>query len=124
MNRKLIEYKEIAPGMVRIESPIEGLLTLDRYIYLARDLLENGLNKFNSNEELKDMNFPELVDNMLLYQELEEQSQSEVKQVSFIYGGKEYMVNLSNIDRIITKEPVVNEYSRIINDSVQELFEK
>ena len=123
MSKKIVEYTKLAPGMVKIESTVEGLLTLDRYIAIARDLLENGL-EVNSNEKLKDMNTPEVIDNMLLYQELEKKGESEIKQVVFVYNGKEYLVNLKNIDRIITKKPEETPHLKAVKEAVSEMFER
>ena len=102
MNKKLVEIKKIAPGMVKIESPIEGLLTLDRYLNIARDLLENGLDV--GNEKLKDVSSPNMIENVLLYQELEKGKTSDVKEVVFSINGQDYIVNLKNIDKIVLKK--------------------
>ena len=122
-SRKLVEYTEVAPGMVKIESQLEGLLTLDRYISLARDLLENGLEASN-NEKLKDMGTPDVFDNILLYREMEKTPSSNIREVSFKYKGKEYIVNLNNIDNIIAKRPEVDSHVLAVRDAVDESFER
>ena len=78
MSEKMIEYIEEAPGLIRIKPSIEGLLTTDRYIQIARDLLKHGFPE-DTNQNLRDENSADLTDNMLLGQEFKEESDSAVK---------------------------------------------
>lgn len=120
MKNNIIEIKLVAPGMARIESSINGLLTLDRYVEIARDLLENGLRENNSN--LNAIDSIDATDNMLLYKELEEKHERDIKSVVFSINNKEYVVNSNNLDSIEYKRPEQTEYSKMIRESVEEMF--
>ena len=120
MKSKTVDIKRVAPGMVKIESKIEDVLTLDRYLEMARDLLINGLDP--SIEKLKDVGSPEVVENMLLYQEMDAEKKSDVQEVAFRFRGKDYIVNLKNIDRIYCEKPEFDSYAETIRESLEELF--
>ena len=118
-----INYKEEAPGMVRIIPSMEGILTAERYIEIARSLLENGLSV--EREKLKDENSVNLADNLSLYMELESKRPSEVKQVVFSMYGRDYLVNLNNIDTIISRQPADTKGVKqdAISEAMQEVYE-
>ena len=120
MKKSIIEIKLVAPGMARIETSINGLLTLDRYVNIARDLLENGFEE--NNEKLNAIDSIEAGDGMLLCKELEDKSESNIKAVEFAYNNKEYVVNLRNINSVKCKKPVQTEHSTMIRESVDEMF--
>ena len=121
MNKNLITIKEIAPGMVKIEPSIEGLLTIDRYLTIARDLLENGLN--TDNEKLKSIDNPDMTDNLLLYQELNAKKESDIKGVVFSMYGKDYIVNMQNINKMYYEKPeTTNPHAVAIREAIEELY--
>ncbi len=98
-----IFYKEEAPGVVRIVPSMEGIITAERYVEIARDLLSNGLAL--RHEKLKDEGSVDLADSLALYIELNEERKSEVKQVVFSMYGQDYIVNSNNIDTIFSQKP-------------------
>ena len=120
MKNNIIEIKLVAPGMAKIETSINGLLSLDRYVSIARDLLENGIEE--SDEKLNSIDSMEASDSLLLYKELENKPESNIKAVEFSFNNKEYIVNSSNINRIGFKKPMQTEHTKMIRESVNEMF--
>lgn len=82
-----IEHIEEKPGVVRLTSRIEGLLTVDRCIEEATKLLRGK-------ENLRDGGSVDFGDNILLAQE------TRVHTVIFSISGKEIEVNANNIREI------------------------
>ena len=100
MKEGLVEYIEVAPGMIRIKPSIEGIITQDGYIKRARNILENGI-ALDVDEKLKYENSTDFNDSVLLYNELKGVNRKEIQEVVFSMYGTDYMVNLKNIDTII-----------------------
>lgn len=82
-----VEHIEEKPGVVRLTSRIEGLLTVDRCIEEATKLLRGT-------ENLRDGGSVDFGDNILLAQE------TRVHTVIFSINGKEIEVNVNNIREI------------------------
>ncbi|MBO4815629.1 MAG: hypothetical protein J5507_01505 [Clostridia bacterium] len=118
-----ISYKVEAPGMVRIVPSMEGIITAQRYVEIARDLLANGL--LSNDEKLKDESSLDLSDNLTLYMELREKGPSEVRQVIFSMYGRDYIVNSNNINTIFSKKPesAIDEHNRVASEIIQEISE-
>ena len=91
-----IKYERIGKETVRLVPSMEGLLTLERYLEIARVLLENGL---SDDGRLNDETSRDLTDNYLLRDELVEK----VTGVTFSIKGQEFYVNLGNIDNILSE---------------------
>lgn len=124
MNKNIVEYIEEAPGLIRIKSSIEGLLTIDRYIQIARALLSNGLSE-EENERLKDGSSVYFAENMLLKKEFNEQIKA--KTVVFSLNGTDYILNSNNIEKIANKQKNREtrkqaENTEAIIESIQEMF--
>ena len=112
-----IEHIEEKPGVVKLSSRIEGLLTVDRCIEEATKLLRGA-------ENLRDGGSVDFCDNILLAQE------TSVHTVIFSISGKNIEVNKNNIrqirNRFLTKKegPKIRENREAIRDAVAELEEK
>ncbi len=118
-----ISYKKEAPGMIRIVPSMEGIITAERYVEIARHLLANGLSE--NNEKLRDEGSMDLADNLSLYSELKSQETSEIKDVIFSMYGQDYIVNSNNINTIFTKKPenAIDENMRFTREVIQEIKE-
>lgn len=126
MSEKIIEYIEEAPGLIRIKPSIEGLFTIDRYIQIARDLLNNGLPQEGDNN-LKDENSIDLAENILLQRELKELNEKTVKTVVFSLNGKDFILNLNNIEKVANKQKdrqtrKPGENTEAMIEAIQEMF--
>lgn len=125
MNRGIVEFKEDAPGLIRIVPSMEGIITQDRYIEIARELLENGLSLGND-QNLKNDDSMDFKDSMLLFGEHNRENRKEVKGVVFSMYGTDYLINLKNLDTITDPEKqyrVHSTYDEAIHDAVQEAFD-
>lgn len=125
MSQRIIEYIEEAPGLIRIKPSIDGLFTMNRYIQIAKDLLNNGFPQAGE-QNLKDENSIDFTDNMLLEKELNERSESTVKTVVFSLNGTDYFLNLSNIEKFNIQENREKrnpgENTEAMLESIQEMF--
>ena len=125
MNKGIVEFKEEAPGLIRIVPSMEGIITQDRYIEIARELLENGLSLGND-QNLKSDDSIDFKDNMLLFNENNRESRKEVQGVVFSMYGTDYIINLKNLDTITDPEKqyrVHGTFDEAIKDAVEEAFE-
>ena len=118
-----ISYKKEAPGMIRIVPSMEGIITAERYVEIARHLLANGLSE--NNEKLRDEGSMDLADNLSLYSELKSQETSEIKDVIFSMYGQDYIFNSNNINTIFKKKPenAIDENMRFTREVIQEIKE-
>ena len=126
MSKGMIEFKEDAPSLVRIIPSIEGIVTQDRYIEIARELLENGL-PLENDQRLKNDDSMDFKDNMLLFNENNKENRKEVKSVVFSMYGTDYVINLKNLDTITDPEKqkrVYGTYDDAIKDALAEAFER
>lgn len=125
MNSGLLEYIEIKPGTIRIKPSIEGIITQDRYIEIARNLLKNGIIS-KDETKLKYDNSVDFTDNMLLYNEIEKQNRKEVKEVVFSLYGTDYKLNSQNIDTIAKpiKEEIFGSNDEAIKVAIEEMFQR
>lgn len=89
-----IEYKQEAPGMIRITAKMESILTPERCMQEAEKIL-NGKNNAN----LKYGDTPELSDNILLSEEMAD-NQNGIHTVIFTLSGQDVIVNRSNMKEI------------------------
>lgn len=119
----LINYIEVAPGMVRIDSKIGNLLTLERGLEEAKRLLEGtSIQKQN----LKDLSSRDLHDSMLLSKENLEKGQNPVHTVVFSIEGKDIIVNKKNIGSYFKSknENKTENQVEVIREAVEESFER
>lgn len=99
MRSNFIRY-EIEGNRVMIKPAMEGILTLESYIRLAKNLLEDGFS--GADQNLKYEGSPELHENQLLLHEQMEQRQT-VRTVIFSIGSDTYELNRDNIGSYISK---------------------
>lgn len=123
MRSNFIRY-EIKGDIVTIIPTMEGVLTEESYIRLAKNLLENGISKVDSN--LKDEGSPALTENQLLLHE-EMNNRQTVRTVKFSIGSVGYEINKDNINSYISKlphpikNPRGNENQMAVDEAIQEL---
>lgn len=117
INREIVRR-----GVIKLSSDMEGIIVPSRYIDEAKRILEE-----TSDEQLRDIGSPDLLDNMLLFRELD---YGKINTVIVPIGGKAIEIDRENILEIerrylSKKKEVINKEQRnieAIKDAVAEIW--
>lgn len=125
-NRIKWKEKEEGNGIVRLSvDQFSKLPTIEEYKEYISELL--GLNKVQSQENLKDQQYSvDLADSILLYQELEniETSSKGYRKVIFSGPDGDIIVDATNFNKVFDELRNKNKKEIIINDEGKEVIEE